>query len=210
MTTYTPLQLLQLPPTILEANPIPTSLTVDPFSDLLWVGSSSGLVSALCSPTSLTRNVQFPAHGAQGVGGYMGRASSMAVKEIRLTDREVWTLTDGGVGGRKRGGAVKWSVSDPTRSLASMAPNPANSNEVVAGGNGLMVANTNSGQIVRRVSVCIISQADRRWTSPAQSCIWQHRSGASSRRRCRVRYRYWTPELDSVLGAAPHKLTLAV
>jgi PAB-dependent poly(A)-specific ribonuclease subunit 2 len=42
--------------------------------------------------------------------------------------------------------------SDPTRSLASMAPNPANSNEVVAGGTGLMLANTSTGQIVRRVS----------------------------------------------------------
>jgi PAB-dependent poly(A)-specific ribonuclease subunit 2 len=152
MTTYAPLQLLQLPPTVLDANPIPTALTIDPFSDLIWVGSSSGLVSALCSPASLTRNVQFPAHGAQAVGGYMGHASSMAVKEIRVTDRDVWTLTDGGVGGRKRGGAVKWSVSDPTRSLASMTPNPANSNEVVAGGNGLMLANTSTGQIVRRVS----------------------------------------------------------
>jgi hypothetical protein len=44
------------------------------------------------------------------MGGYMGHAGSMAVKEIRVTDRDVWTLTDGGVGGRKRGGAVKWSV----------------------------------------------------------------------------------------------------
>lgn len=40
----------------------------------------------------------------------MGHAGSMAVKEIRVTDRDIWTLTDGGVGGRKRGGAVKWSV----------------------------------------------------------------------------------------------------
>lgn len=110
MTTYNPLQLLPLPSTALEAAPIPTALTVDPFSDLLWVGSSSGLVSALCSPLSLTRNVQFPAHGAQPAGGYLGHGVSMAVREIRVTDRDVWTLTDGGVGGRKRGGAVKWSV----------------------------------------------------------------------------------------------------
>jgi PAB-dependent poly(A)-specific ribonuclease subunit 2 len=89
---------------------VPTALTVDPYSDILWVGSSSGLVTSLCSPLSLTRNVQFPAHGAQPVGGYMGHAVSMAVKEIRVTNRDVWTSTDGGLGGRKRGGAVKWSV----------------------------------------------------------------------------------------------------
>jgi PAB-dependent poly(A)-specific ribonuclease subunit 2 len=40
----------------------------------------------------------------------MGHAVSMAVKEIRVTNRDVWTLTDGGLGGRKRGGAAKWSV----------------------------------------------------------------------------------------------------
>jgi PAB-dependent poly(A)-specific ribonuclease subunit 2 len=33
-----------------------------------------------------------------------------------------------------------------------MAPNPINSNEVIGGGNGLMLANTSTGQIVRRVS----------------------------------------------------------
>jgi PAB-dependent poly(A)-specific ribonuclease subunit 2 len=106
MTTYAPLQLLTLPPTALDPAPIATALTVDPFSDLLWVGSSSGLVTSLCSPLSLTRNVQFPAHGA--LGGFMGHAAG--VREIRVTDRDVWTLTEGGVGGRKRGGAVKWSV----------------------------------------------------------------------------------------------------
>ena len=42
--------------------------------------------------------------------------------------------------------------SDPTRSLASMSPNPSNSNEIIAGGNGLMLANMSTGQIVRRVS----------------------------------------------------------
>ena len=42
--------------------------------------------------------------------------------------------------------------SDPMRGLASMSPNPANSNEVVAGGNGLVLANTSTSQIVRRVS----------------------------------------------------------
>jgi PAB-dependent poly(A)-specific ribonuclease subunit 2 len=105
---YTPLQLLPLPPSAVETSPIPTCLAIDPYSDLLWVGSSSGIVTALCSPLSLTRNVQFPAHGAKPQGR-MPFGVSMGVKEIRVTDREVWTLADGGMGGRKRGGAAKWS-----------------------------------------------------------------------------------------------------
>lgn len=148
---YTPLQLLPLPPTATEPNPIPTCLTIDPFSDILWVGSSSGLVTALCSPLSLSRNVQFPAHGAQLSGTY---PLVSGVKEIRVTDREVWTLTEGGVGGRKRGGAPKWSFSDPNRRLASMTPNPSNSNEVVAGAASLLIGNMTTGQIVRTVSGC--------------------------------------------------------
>jgi len=36
-----------------------------------------------------------------------------------------------------------------------MAPNPINSNEVIGGGNGLLLANTSTGQIVRRVSLIL-------------------------------------------------------
>lgn len=147
---YNPLQLLPLPPSAVETNPIPTCLAIDPYSDLLWVGSSSGIVTALCSPLSLTRNVQFPAHGAKPAGR-MSFGVSMGVRELRITDREVWSLTDGGVGGRRRGGATKWSFSDPSRRLASMTPNPSNSNEVIAGAAQLLVANTSTGQIVRTV-----------------------------------------------------------
>ncbi|WVQ83826.1 PAB-dependent poly(A)-specific ribonuclease subunit PAN2 [Cryptococcus sp. DSM 104549] len=153
---YNPLHLLPLPPTTLDPKPIPTALTLDPFSDVLWVGASSGLVSALCSPLSLTRNVQFPAHGAHPPGGLAGlygqNGASSAVREVRVTDRDVWSLTEGGVGGRKRGGAAKWNVSDPTRSLGTMAPNPTNSHELLAGGSGpLLLANTSRGEVVRSI-----------------------------------------------------------
>lgn len=57
-----------------------------------------------------------------------------------------------GVSGESLSSRHRLIASDPTRSLASMSPNPSNSNEVVAGGNGLMLANTSTGQIVRRVS----------------------------------------------------------
>ncbi|WWD21952.1 PAB-dependent poly(A)-specific ribonuclease subunit PAN2 [Kwoniella shandongensis] len=150
---YNPLHLLPLPPQSVDPKPISTALTVDPFSDVLWIGTSSGSVSALCTPLSLTRNVQFPAHGARSVGPYLPhQGMSPAVKEIRVTDRDVWTLTEGGVGGRKRGGASKWNVGDPTRSLQSMTPNPTNSHEVLAGGSGqMLLANTSRGEVVRRI-----------------------------------------------------------
>lgn len=107
---YNPLHLLPLPPTALDPKPIPTSLTLDPFSDVLWVGTSSGIVSALCSPLTLTRNVHFPAHGCKAGGGGFSQQGVSAVREVRVTDRDVWTLTEGGIGGRKRGGAPKWTV----------------------------------------------------------------------------------------------------
>ncbi len=161
MTLYNPLHLLPLPPHAFDSKPLTSALTVDPFSDLLWVGTSSGSVSALCSPLSLSRNVHFPAHGSTAPA--YGPGTSRAVKEIRVTDREVWTLSEGGVGGRRRGGAPKWTVSDPTRSLRSMTPNPTNSHEVLAGGTGQMVlVNTARGEVVRRVSRRSFL-ADDRW-----------------------------------------------
>lgn len=154
MTTYNPLNLLTLPPQSLDAKPTPTALAVDPYADILWVGTSSGIVSAYCSPLSLASNIRFPAHGARPLGGsgYIAPGQGPNVKEIRVSDREIWTLAEGGVGGRRRGGAVKWNVSDPTRSLRSMAGNPTNSHEVLAGGTGQMIlANTSRGEVVRRV-----------------------------------------------------------
>lgn len=156
MTTYNPLHLLPIPPQPTDPKPLPTALTVDPFSDLLWVGTSTGSTSALCSPSHLTPNVRFPAHRARDLnpGMFMGGIGPQTVKSIRVTDREVWTLTEGGIGGRKRGGMVKWSVTEPLRGLKTMAANPTNSHEVLAGGNnGVIVANTSRGEITRRVSV---------------------------------------------------------
>ena len=108
MTFYNPLHLFPLPPTLIDPQPWPTALTVDAFSDILWVGSSSGLVSALHTPLSLHRNVQFPVGAPKLQGVFM--QMNDGVKEIRATDRDVWTLTEGGIGGRKRGGTPKWTV----------------------------------------------------------------------------------------------------
>jgi len=115
MGTYNPLSLFPLPPQVSDANPVPSVLAVDGFADMLWVGSAGGLVSAFASPLTLTRNVQFPAHGHNppGTRDYAQNLPGMhgGVRQIRVTDREVWTLTEGGIAGRKRGGAPRWSVS---------------------------------------------------------------------------------------------------
>lgn len=113
--TYNPLSLFPLPPQVSDPKPVPSVLAVDGYADMLWVGSTGGLVSAFASPLTLTRNVQFPAHGAfppgsrndfQAIPGMHG-----GVRQIRVMDREVWTLTEGGVAGRRRGGAPRWSMS---------------------------------------------------------------------------------------------------
>jgi hypothetical protein len=150
MSYYSPLHLLPLAPTARDPNPYPTAISIDPYSDLLWLGSSSGQVSAFYSPHTLTRNVQFPAYSSPSIVNIYHRPSP--VKEIRVTDREIWTLTEGGISGRKRGGLPKWTVGDAMRGLNSMSPNPINSHEVVGGGtSGLIIANTSRGEVVRRV-----------------------------------------------------------
>ncbi|KAL1408168.1 poly(A)-specific ribonuclease [Vanrija albida] len=149
MTTYNPLSLFPLPPQASDPKPVPAVLAVDSFSDMLWVGSSNGLVSAFASPLTLTRNVQFPATGGGGSRDFLPNLHS--VRKIRVSDREVWSLTDGGMSGRRRGGAPRWSVTDPNRTLRAMTPSPTNSHEVLAGGTGqMMLVNNSRGEIVRR------------------------------------------------------------
>jgi PAB-dependent poly(A)-specific ribonuclease subunit 2 len=152
MSYYHPLHLLPLPPQIRDPKPYPTAITIDPYTDLLWLGQSSGLTTALYSPLTLTRNVQFPSHSIPSLNTLYPIPSP--VKEIKVTDREIWTLTESGICGRKRGGMAKWSVGDVGRGLMSMCGNPVNSHEVLgAGVGGLVVANTSRGEVVRRVSV---------------------------------------------------------
>lgn len=156
MTTYNPLQLLPLPPSRVDPKPVVSTITVDPFSDLIWVGTSKGNVAAYCNPLQLAANVRFPTPGSTGASASIPGASS-AVREIRVTDREVWTLTEGGVGGRKKGGQPRWSITDPMRGMRSMSPNPINSHELLVGGTGQMLINTSRGEVVRKVSQALIS-----------------------------------------------------
>ena len=87
----------------------PTSLVFDPYADLLWTGSSTGHVQSFSSPQSFTRNVCFPAHGATGIQQWSASGKG-GVKEMFVGDREIVTLGERGLGGRKRGGLAKWSV----------------------------------------------------------------------------------------------------
>lgn len=124
---YHPHQLLAPapPPPASHGQPsaYPTALLFDPFSDLLWSGSSSGSITAFASPQSFARTVTFPAHGSRaggntgggggggGPGEFLGtNANANAVQALVVGEREVVSLTARGVGGRKRGGAAKWAI----------------------------------------------------------------------------------------------------
>lgn len=79
-------------------------------------------------------------------------ASRFGVREIRMTEKQVWALTDGGIGGRTRGGVPLWKIdSDINSSLRSFTSNPTNSHEILAGGIGdLLLVNTSRGDVVKR------------------------------------------------------------
>jgi hypothetical protein len=111
---YTPLQVI--PPaaaTPFDPAPYPTALSFDPYADLLLVGSSSGTVTSYCSAVSLERHAVYCAHGSKGFGTYstmrMGFGAG-EVRQLKVVDKEIWSLTEGGLAGAKRGGLVRWTV----------------------------------------------------------------------------------------------------
>lgn len=111
MSSYTPLQLIPpLPPAPYDPVPIPTTLAFDPYADLVNIGTSAGTVVSYSSPLSLTRHVTYPAHGAKSFSNFMGFEVG-EVREMMMTEREVWSLTPGGAGGRTRGGMARWSAT---------------------------------------------------------------------------------------------------
>ncbi|CED82537.1 pab-dependent poly-specific ribonuclease subunit pan2 [Phaffia rhodozyma] len=153
MAVYHPHHLLA--PSSYPANSYPISLVFDPYADLLWSGSSTGLVQSFSSPASFTRNVCFPAHGSKPLGiTQAGLAiNSPAVREIWVGDREIISLTERGLGGRKRGGAAKWALDEGATALSSMCISPTNSSEIIAGGTqpAALIVNTHTGSLIRTV-----------------------------------------------------------
>jgi PAB-dependent poly(A)-specific ribonuclease subunit 2 len=111
---YTPLQVIPpAPPSPYDPAPYPTALSFDPYANLLLVGSSSGTVTSYCSPLSLERHAVYPAHGSKGFGTYSTMRIGYGtgeVRQLKVVDKEIWSLTEGGLAGARRGGLVKWTV----------------------------------------------------------------------------------------------------
>ena len=90
-STYYPI------PSIHLSSPIPvavTALSFDPVSDLLWAGSSAGLVTGYFG--SLTRGVTFPVRGETGV------------LKLLAGEKDVKAIGNAGFGSWTKGGANKW------------------------------------------------------------------------------------------------------
>lgn len=111
---YTPLQVI--PPaaaTPFDPAPYPTAVSFDPYADLLLVGSSSGTVTSYCSPATLERHAVYCAHGSKGFGTYstmrMGFGTG-EVAQLKVVEKEIWSLTEGGLAGARRGGLIRWNV----------------------------------------------------------------------------------------------------
>ena len=185
---YTPLQLVPpAPASPYDPAPYPTALSFDPYADLLLVGSSSGTVTSYCSPATLERHAVYSAHGSKGFGTYstmrMGFGTG-EVTQLKVVDKEIWSLTEGGLAGARRGGLVRWTVryvivillgrsislnrtktycSDPLFALRTFDSNPLNSHEIVAGGTGarLTIVNTSQGKVAKNVSTVISTPRNR-------------------------------------------------
>lgn len=164
MITYTPLQLIPpvvppitpFDPTPIVA-PLPSTIAFDPYSDVLYVGDSSGLLSSFCSPLNLSRHATYPVHGSKkshlktrSRTTALYDAQRFGVRDIKVTEKQVWSLSDGGLGGRRRGGAALWKI-DADVGLRTLTTNPTNSHEVLAGGIAeLLLVNTSRGEVVKR------------------------------------------------------------
>ncbi|EJU05749.1 hypothetical protein DACRYDRAFT_46547 [Dacryopinax primogenitus] len=92
MSTYHTISPLSLSPEPVSA------LAFDPFSDTLWSGSESGIIS--CYNGIEPSNVRYPL-----VSNPLPPAG---IKRILVTDREIRSFSSAGVGGRSRGGISRW------------------------------------------------------------------------------------------------------
>lgn len=111
--SFQPYQLIPpLGPSPWDPTPYPTALAFDPYADLLFVGTSAGTVVDFCGATDLVRHATYTAHGSKGFGTYStaGMGYAGEVKQLDVAEKEVWSLTEGGIAGVKRGGLVKWTA----------------------------------------------------------------------------------------------------
>ncbi|TKY88917.1 hypothetical protein EX895_002158 [Sporisorium graminicola] len=119
--------------------PAVTALAFDPYSELLWQGTSFGTVSSLYS-SQLSRYTSYAAHGLP--------TRPAPAKGILADERHIFSIGDNGIKCSHRRGLAKWTtltqdIGTNAMNLISMCASPlAASNDLVAAGLSQSAANT--------------------------------------------------------------------
>ncbi|KAJ9474966.1 PAN2-PAN3 deadenylation complex catalytic subunit PAN2 [Pseudozyma hubeiensis] len=119
--------------------PAVTALAFDPYSELLWQGTSFGTVSSLYS-SQLSRYTSYAAHGLP--------TRPSPAKAILADERHIFSLGDNGIKCSQRRGLAKWTTlthdfGTNAMNLVSMCASPlAASSDIVAAGLSQSAANT--------------------------------------------------------------------
>ncbi|KAI8384404.1 ubiquitin carboxyl-terminal hydrolase-domain-containing protein [Radiomyces spectabilis] len=128
-------------PNINKVSPI-SSLCWDPFRELLWVGNDSGRVTSYYAK-GLQRYTSFKAHKDQ------------QIRQLRVIDRGVISLSPKSIQMRDRRGLVKWNLSDDQiKDLHCMTTTTLTHGELLAAGqqDDMLVINLARGAITRTIS----------------------------------------------------------
>nr|CDI55095.1 related to PAN2-component of Pab1p-stimulated poly(A) ribonuclease [Melanopsichium pennsylvanicum 4] len=121
-----------LPPAI-------TALAFDPYSELLWQGTSFGTISSLYSP-QLSRYTSYAAHGVP--------SRPSPAKGIMADERHIYSIGDNGIKCSQRRGLAKWTATTQdtgtdAMNFVSMCASPlAASSDIIAAGLSHSAANT--------------------------------------------------------------------
>ncbi|SPC63264.1 related to PAN2 - component of Pab1p-stimulated poly(A) ribonuclease [Ustilago sp. UG-2017b] len=119
--------------------PAVTALAFDPYSELLWQGTSFGILSSLYSP-QLSRYTSYPAHGLP--------TRPSPTKAILADERHIYSIADNGIKCSQRRGLAKWTTLTQNMgadaiNLVSMCASPlAASSDIIAAALSQSAANT--------------------------------------------------------------------
>ncbi|KAI9027485.1 hypothetical protein CLU79DRAFT_580535 [Phycomyces nitens] len=119
-----------------------SALCWDPYHELLWVGNDSGRVASYYGK-GLQRYTSFKAHKDQ------------QIRQIRVTDRGIISLSPKSIQMRDRRGMVKWNISNEhTRDLHCMMATTLISGELLVAGqqDDMLVVSMARGTVTRTVS----------------------------------------------------------
>ncbi|KAG2231202.1 hypothetical protein INT48_005923 [Thamnidium elegans] len=114
----------------------------DPYHELLWVGNDSGRVSSYYGK-GLQRYTAFKAHKAE------------QVRQIRVTDRGIISLSPKSIQMRDRRGLVKWSISnEDAKDLHCMTSTTLTNGELLVAGqqDDMLVVSSARGVVTRKIS----------------------------------------------------------